>query len=138
MATIEDAVFSILSTTSGVTALIGSGTAARIYPLVIPQTAALPAMAYQCIDSPKEHAHDGPSHLARTRLQLSCVAASPSAARSLAAAIRQALDGYRGTVSGVRIDGILVDDARDQWLEPVSNEVRPFVSVDAVIWHSET
>lgn len=137
MATIEEAVNALLLATSTVTALVGSGTAARIYPLVIPQDAARPAIAYQKISSPKTMSHSGTSNLARSRFQFTMQAATYTSAKALAAAVRTALIGYRGTVSGVRIDGILIEDDNDGDIEIQPNEVLPYVRLDAAIWHSE-
>jgi len=137
MATIEEALNTLLLATSSITALVGTGAAARIFPLRIPQDAARPALAYQKISSPKTHSHGGTSNLARSRFQFTAQAATYTSAKALAAALRTALIGYRGTVSGVRIDGILIDDDRDGDIEIQSNEVLPYVQIDAVIWHSE-
>jgi len=137
MATIEEAVNALLLATSTVTALVGSGSSARIFPLVIPQNAARPAIAYQKISSPKTMSHSGSSNLARSRFQFTFQAATYTSAKALAAAVRNALIGYRGTVSGVRIDGILIEDDNDGDIEIQSNEVLPYVRLDAAIWHSE-
>lgn len=137
MATIEEALNALLLATAGVTALTGSGTSARIYPLRVPQDVTRPAIAYQKISSPKTLSHGGTSHLARSRFQFTCQAETYTSAKALAAAVRDGLIGYRGTVSGVRIDGILIDDDKDGEIDVQSNELWPFVWLDAVVWHSE-
>ncbi len=137
MATIEEAVNAVLLATPGVTAIVGASTAARIYPLRIPQDAPRPAIAYQKISSPKQMSHSGSSNLARTRLQITCQGETYTSVKALAAAVRTALIGYRGTVGGVRIDGILIDDDLDGDIEILANEILPYVQLDAVIWHSE-
>jgi hypothetical protein len=55
MATIEEAIVTKMLATSDITDLIGSGSSARLYPLVVPQTAALPAIAYQKIIRRNRH-----------------------------------------------------------------------------------
>lgn len=137
MATIEEAVNTRLMAVAAITALVGTGTAARIYPLVIPQDAIRPALAYQKTNSPKEHSHSGSSNLARSRFQFTCQAETYTSAKALAAAVRDGLIGYRGTISGVRIDGILIEDDGDNDNEIQTNEVLPYVRVDVAIWHSE-
>ena len=47
MAEIEAAVFARLSTDSGVTPLLGSGSSARIYPGQAPQASVWPVLVYQ-------------------------------------------------------------------------------------------
>jgi hypothetical protein len=134
---IEEAVNTRLLAVSAVTALVGSGTAARIYPLVIPQDAQRPAISYQKISSPKTISHSGDSNLSRSRFQFTCQAETYTSVKALATAVRNAFIGYRGTISGVRIDGGLVEDDTDGDIEIQSNEVLPFVRLDIVLWHSE-
>ena len=70
MAEIEEAVYSRLTATGAVTALVGSGSAARIYPNKIPQEATLPAVAYQRVSTRRVKAHAAPTGLARVRVQV--------------------------------------------------------------------
>ncbi len=136
MATIEEAVVAKMAATSAITALIGSGTAMRLYPLVVPQTVALPAVAYQKISSPKEQAHDGPSNLARSRFQFTCEAETYAGVKAVATAIKNCWNSFRGTVSGVRIDGCAIDNDVDSASERQA-AVTPVVRIDVLIWHYE-
>ncbi len=141
MATIEEAVTNRMLATSAITTLIGSGSAARLYPLVVPQTAALPAIAYQKISSPKEQAHTGPTHLARSRIQFTCEADTYAAVKALAAAVKQCWDSFQGIVSlsttdSLRIDGCAVDNDVDSASEQGA-AVSPVVRLDVLIWHYE-
>jgi hypothetical protein len=95
MATIEEAIYSHLIADAGVSALVST----RVYPLTIPQDIALPAIAYQRISGPRIAAHDGPTGLARARIQVTCQASTYTAAKGLAMEVRQALDGFRGSVT---------------------------------------
>ena len=54
---IEAGLYAHLVGSAGVTALV----ATRVYPLLVPQDATLPAIAYQRISGPRDHTHDGPS-----------------------------------------------------------------------------
>lgn len=137
MATIEEAVNARLLAVSAVTALVGASSAARIYPLVIPQDAARPAIAYRKSDSQKEYSHSGFSNLARSRFTFTCEAETYTAAKALATAVRDAFHAYRGMISGVRIDAALVENDGDGDIEIQSNEVWPTVRIDLAIWHSE-
>jgi hypothetical protein len=95
MATIEEAIYSHLIADAGVSALVST----RVYPLTIPQDIALPAIAYQRISGPRISAHDGPTGLARARIQVTCQASTYTAAKGLAMEVRQALDAFRGSVT---------------------------------------
>jgi hypothetical protein len=92
---IEEALYAHLTANAGVLALVST----RVYPLVIPQDIALPAIAYQRISGPRELAHDGPTGMARARIQITCQAATYTAAKAVAEAVRLALDGFRGPVA---------------------------------------
>ena len=141
MATIEEAVVYKMLNTSAITALIDSGSAARLYPLVVPQTAALPAIAYQKISSPKEQAHTGSSHLCRSRIQFTCEADDYSTVKALAIAVKQCWDSFRGivnlgTLDSLAIDGCAVDNDVDSARERGA-AVSPVVRLDVLIWHYE-
>lgn len=137
MATIEEAVNARLLAVSAVTALVGAAAAARIYPLVIPQDADRPALAYQKTDSQKVYSHGGFSALARSRFQFVCQAETYTAAKALADAVKAAFHGFKGTVSGVNLQGAIVESDGDGDIEILSNEVLPYVRIDIGIWHSE-
>jgi hypothetical protein len=136
LTTIEEALVTRMLATSTITALIGSGTTARLFPLVIPQTATLPAIAYQKISSPKEQAHTGSSHLCRSRLQITCEADNYAAVKALATAVKDCWNSFRGTVSGLRIDGCAIDNEVDSASE-LFVAVTPVVRIDVLIWHYE-
>jgi len=92
-----------------VTALAG----VRMYPRRLPQGPTLPAIAYQRIDTRREHDMDGPDGLPRARVQLSIWAASVAAAEELAAAVRGRLDGYKGAWGSVTVGSCLCVGERD-------------------------
>lgn len=124
---VEQDIYAFLIANSGVAALVGT----RIYPLMIPQDADLPAVAYRRIDTPRHYSHDGYSGLARPRFQFDCVGSSYSSARALAAAVRVAFQGWRALHRGVAMTQNEMDVP---WLETTD---RWQVSVDVIIWHHE-
>jgi len=136
MTTIEEALVYKMANTAAITALIGSGSVMRLYPLVVPQTAALPAVAYQKISSPKEQSHSGSSHLARSRFQITCEAETYAGVKALATAVKNCWNSYRGTVNNVRIDGCAIDNDSDSANERQA-AVTPVVRIDVLIWHYE-
>jgi len=86
---------------------------ARMYPRRLPQGPTLPAIAYQRIDTRRQHDMAGPDGLPRARMQLSMWAASVAAAEELAAAVRGRLDGYRGAWGSVTVGACLCVGERD-------------------------
>jgi len=134
MATIEEAIYAHLIADSGVSALVST----RIYPLMIPQDIALPAIAYQRISGPRQTAHDGPIEIAAGRFQITCQGTSYGSAKDVANAVRQALDGYAGpVVSGaesVTVEGSFLKNEWDGY--EFAGETR-VVRLDFMIYYQE-
>ncbi len=86
---------------------------ARMYPRKLPQGPTLPAIAYQRIDTRREHDMAGPDGLPRPRVQVACWAASVAQAADLAAAVMERLDGYRGAWGSVQVQSCLCVGERD-------------------------
>jgi hypothetical protein len=86
---IESLLFTSLTTNAGLSTLI----AARLYPDVLPQGAALPCVVYQRISTPRSQVFGSTQAVAvsRPRFQFSCWALTSEAARALCAALRTAL-----------------------------------------------
>jgi len=95
--------FTLLSTTSTITALVGQ----RIFPVQLPEQSVLPALTYQII-AVKASPTLTNSGYQRWRLQFDCWGKDYADATNLRAALRLALEGYRGTLS----DGTLLQDAQ--------------------------
>lgn len=126
---IEEALVSILQNDSGVNAIT-----TRVYPVDLPQNPVFPAVIYMKISGMRDHALSGPTGHAHPRFQIEAWATTYSAAKGLARAIRQALDGYSGTVGDVEIGSILIESERD-FYEP---EVKCHRTImDFMIWHTE-
>ena len=106
---VEEALWSVVTGDDAVKALIG----ARLFPLVIPEDATLPAAAYQRISGPRMLAHDGPTGLAMGRFQFTATATTYAAAKGVIGAIRECLDGYQGTVDGEEIEVAAVEGEYD-------------------------
>ena len=128
--TIEEAVYAQTVGYDEVTALIG----ARCYPLVVPQDAAMPAIAYQRISGSPRRSHSGFSGLSETRFQLTCEADTYAQAKALAQAVRHCWESFAGTVAGIAIGGAFVENESDGYSEEVP---APVVRIDVSIWHNE-
>jgi hypothetical protein len=105
---IEEALASLLSADAGIIALCS----ARIYPLTIPQKAALPAVTYQKIAGSPFYTLSGPNELRTARFQVTAFAASYSAARGLQKAVENAMN-YRGLIDTVEIQSVEMTDDGD-------------------------
>lgn len=95
MARGEKALDWLLRADAGITALV----AGRIYPVATPQDAARPFLLYRRISS-RHHQHlSGGSEVCIADIELACVADTYSEAVALADAVREVVDGYRGTAA---------------------------------------
>ena len=130
---IEEALQYHLVNDTDIKALISS----RAYPNVIPQDAALPALAYLVISRPGGMAHDGPTGIAWPRFQITAQADTFSEIVDLTNKVRIALDGFTGTMGGaggVTIEGSFVKDVRDGYEFATERETR---RLDVIIWYQE-
>lgn len=127
--TIEKAIRAILVADSTVKAIT-----TRCYPAKIPQDPTYPLILFFKVTGKRDHHLQGPSGLAHPRFQVEAWATTYDAAKALANAIREALDGYSGTQGTVVIGSILMESERDTYEEAVSCHR---VIMDFFVWHSE-
>lgn len=99
---IEQALRSYLLTRSGLTALVG----ARIFTDDLSDGAALPAVIYFKVSDVKDHILTGQSNLERPVFQFSAYATTKTAARAITNQLKAALCDYSGTLSGIVIQYI--------------------------------
>ena len=141
--TIEEVVWYKMVNDATLAALVGT----RVYPLLVPQDATMPAIAYQKISSTKHQAHDGSSHLARSRFQFTVEADDYATAKATATAVKTCWDSFAGyvgsTTEGLTIQGTSIENDLDgenigataQMATPVM--MAPVVRIDVVLWHAE-
>lgn len=106
MASLEESLVDILTGDAGLSALVGN----RVQPAPLPQASALPALTYQRISHRPVHTHSGAVGLRQVRIQFDIWASTALSAQGVGQALHAALDHYRGTVAGVRIDAALSDN----------------------------
>lgn len=128
---IRAAIYTHLSGFAGLTALVGD----RIWPNTFPEQPVFPGVVYTRTDGNTLQAHDGRVPLGWSVFQIDSFAADSTLVDSVAEQVRLALQGFTGTVAGVRIDGVLSERVHD-WYEPEAKLWR--VSRDFKVWHAET
>jgi len=106
---VEKVIYSVLANDGNVSGLV----ATRIYPMLVPQGVAMPAIVYEQLTGPREHTMDGPFGMAGPVFNINCWSASYSQARTLADYVRIALDGYKGTVGTIKIYGAFLNNEAD-------------------------
>lgn len=127
MATIEEALFTRLTEFAETAALLGT----RVYPLAVPQDAAMPALAYQRISGSPAYSHDGFSNLSRARFQMTCQADTYARVKALAAAVRHCWDGFKGTVEDIDLVAFIENELD-------STSEAPVVRLDVRLLHNAT
>lgn len=107
---------------------------ARIYPVKMPQGETGASIVMTRISSVGDHHNEGATLLARVRYQIDCYALTFGGSADLALAVKESLDGYRGTMGSVPVKGVFFDSERDGY-EPETEFYR--VSQDYIVWHDE-
>ena len=126
---IEAAIRSILINDATVKAIT-----TRCYPVALPQSPTYPLILYTKITGMRDHHLQGPSGHAHPRFQIEAWAKTYTEAKTLADAIREALDGYSGTAAGTKLGSCLIESERDDY----QNEIDVHrVIQDYFTWHEE-
>jgi len=104
---------------------------ARIFPVVLAEGEKRPSLVYNTITETTDHHTQGPSGLVMVRMQLDAYAQLPDDADTLARAVKDHLDGYRGPMGAIAVQGAFAETARtDYQSEPklyrVSRDYRIF------------
>ena len=96
MATIEQAMWSYVSSGTAISSLIGT----RLHPVYVPDGVTLPAVAYQRIATRRDPAQPVSANntLVMATFQFACIDDQYSVTKSIADAIRLRLDRYGGTI----------------------------------------
>ena len=149
MADIGDTIYSVLAASSDVTAIVGSGIAARLFPDEASEKigAGVAYAVYRLISDVRDYTMDGDSNLARARMQIDCygpagsnASASKAKAKSLAAAVLKALQGYKGqpTPSSVTIQSCFQEGRHSFAVaSPMDVNLRSYAySIDFDIWYA--
>jgi len=92
---------------------------ARTYGFKLPSNTSLPAITFFKVSAPRDQTQQGPSGLVSARMQVTSWGRDYTASKTLSNQVRLALDGYRGALDDVRIDGIeLINEIDDNEPEP--------------------
>lgn len=112
-------IYAKLSADAGVTALIGSGSDIRLYPVYLPQKAAYPAVVYTVGNAPNSNSKTDASTHDRAKVTFHIWADAAQgqngyqSVEDIDAAIRAALDYVEGTAGGVTVDICHYDSSTD-------------------------
>ena len=105
------AIYARLVAHAGTTALVGT----RVYPLRLPQGPTYPAIRYQVISAPREHAMGADTGTVHARVQVDCWATTYAGAKALAAQVILALSRWGGTSGGVVVEHVFLENEIDRF-----------------------
>lgn len=126
-----EALYARATAHAGLTALIGT----RVYPGTLPQSTALPAVAYSRISRSRESVMGVDTDLARARYQLTAFARTPLAAKNVIEQIRACFQRWRGTAAAVVVDDVFISDDRDGYDQTLELHAP---SIDILMHYRET
>lgn len=113
-------VVSRLETATGSSSYSGD----RVYPVILPQDAALPAFTYQVITAPREHAMSVDEGTVHARVQVDVYDTTYLGTASGGKHARDALNRFRGTATGITVHEILLDNERDAFEDKLEGSER--------------
>lgn len=114
----EDTFVTMIQAQPAITALVGAGTNARIFPLVLPQDPTFPCMTYQVISGPRDYTQDGADGVVRFRVQCNLYGATYAQVKGLRDALEGSVSGLHNQSFGspaVKVKGVFLTNERDTY-----------------------
>jgi hypothetical protein len=137
MSVLDEALVSYLKSVSGITTLVST----RVYSFSIPQSATLPCLVIQRIDTPRELTMDmsgATGTLAHPRFQFDAWATTYASAKAITDAVRAALNGKTGSTGAGAVTVTLRASLAGNETDGFDPNVRLYYRVsDFVIWFEE-
>jgi len=129
----EAVVRAALVASASVSAIVGS----RIYPILAPQTAALPLIIWRRSGIERQHSLSGPIGTPTVSLEMQLLATTYEQARELADKVRLVLDGYGGTLNNTEVKHVYLDQEADDFVQLAGGDLPPVYQVTQtyqIIW----
>lgn len=137
MAGFKDDLFAYLTAQSGFASLIADAVSPatyRLFPVQAGENPILPCVVYRTISAIRGFTLDGPDGTVSERVQFDLIGRTNEEARTLAEALRAALNGHSGTMGGVQCHYAHLDSEQD-FFDAEARFAR--VSMDFIITHTE-
>lgn len=116
---------SALVASANVSALVGS----RIYPILAPQTAALPFIVWRRSGISREHTLAGPMGVSTVSVEMQLLATTYEQARELADRCRLVLDGYGATLNNTEVKHVSLEQESDDFVQLAGGDLPPVYQV---------
>ena len=122
------------------TTVVSSIVSSRIFPLLAPQSAALPFITYRRSGIRRQQTLSGPMGVPQVSVDFDVYAATYEGARDLAEKVRQRLDGYGGTFDNAEVKQVSLENEQDDFVQLAGAEMPPVYSVKLSFdcWWQET
>ena len=138
---IEEALFSLLGQSSGVTSIVGT----RIYAVTMPQlekgSASYPALVFGLEARERRQTHNGPTSLVQSSFTLSCLGAGYLETKNLADQVRRAVNGNAAGLKALYdgdVKGVFVENENDEYVfDEVESLSLYHIPIALVIQHDE-
>jgi len=121
----EAFIFQRLTSQTAVSSLIGS----RVFPMIAPTGTQLPLVVYQRTGVDRPRSLTGNVGNPVVTLQLTSYGTSYTSVKSIARAVRLALDNWTGTTAGVTIQRTSLETEADGVDMPQDDQMLPFYNV---------
>lgn len=121
---------------SGVSSLVDE----RMYPVMLPQNVTYPALSYNQVSGVRIYDLCGPTGRVKPRISINSWATTYAEVRSLADAVRQAIEGFTGTMGdspGTPISDVKLDNEVDLFEDEAGTIGIYRVMQDYILSHSE-
>lgn len=115
MKDIRTGLFAFLSADPGVSALVTADGTVRIFPIKLPQGVKQASVVYTRISGQSEYTMQGADALARSRMQIGAWAPTAPEASTLANKVKDAINGYKGLMGDVTVQGVFMDSERESY-----------------------
>ena len=130
-------VYTHLSGTAGITALVGK----RVYANTLPQECSYPAITFSQISGERVITMGtvGGSGVGLPRIQVTCWAETYGGAHALADAVRITTDGFSGSFGGTTVKAVILENENDtEDYDPKGGRRYFGVIQDYMVCHTET
>ena len=126
----------VLVTNTVASSLVGT----RVYPILAPQSAAMPFITYRRAGIRRQQTLSGPMGVPQVTVELDIYAATYETAREVADRMRVVLDGYGGTVENVVVKQVSLEQESDDFVSLAGSEMPPAFQITMVfdVWWQET
>lgn len=119
MKDLRPGLFAFLRDDVAIGPLVTTGAQVRIYPVRLQQGIKLASIVYTRVSGQGDYVMTGPSGYSRPRYQIDAWAPTMDAAAALSNVIKDALDGFTGTIgtgaNAVFVQGVFVSDEREDY-----------------------